>query len=66
VVELQNGEVTSQTRIIDYTGNPHTVQFLAEYLEVAEGRLELQFDVSSPVDVQVVLGVDWSQKIQEK
>jgi LCP family protein required for cell wall assembly len=66
VVEIQDGEATSQTRIIDYTGNPHTVQYLAEYLGLAEGRLEIAYDPSSPVDVQVILGVDWSQMISEK
>lgn len=66
VVEIQDGEAAGQSLIIDYTGNPHTVRFLAEYLGLADGRLEIQYDPNSPVDVRVILGVDWSQKIQEK
>jgi LCP family protein required for cell wall assembly len=66
VVELQNGDATNQSRIIDYTGNPHTAQFLAQYLGLAEDGLEIQYDPNSPVDVRVILGVDWSQKILEK
>ncbi len=66
VVEIQDGEYTNQTRIIDYTGNPHTVKFLAHYLGLADGQLEIQYDPTSPVDVRVILGVDWSQKVQEK
>lgn len=66
VVETLDGEYTNQTMIIDYTGNPHTVQFLADFLGVADGRFELQFDPTNPVDVRVILGVDWSQLIGER
>ncbi|MBU1661764.1 MAG: LCP family protein [Chloroflexi bacterium] len=60
VVETSNGEFTNHTRIVDYTGNPHTVQYLTELFGVLPGYYELQFDPNSSVDVIVTLGVDWS------
>jgi hypothetical protein len=60
VIEISNGEFTNLTRILDYTGNPHTVQYLTELFGVLPGYYELQYDPSSPVDVVVTLGADWS------
>jgi len=62
VVEASNGEFNQQTRILDYTGNPHTVQYLTELFGVLPGYYELQYDPNSAVDVIVTLGVDWSTK----
>lgn len=62
VIEISNGEFTNLTRILDYTGNPHTVQYLTEFFGVLPGYYELQYDPNSPVDVVVTLGVDWSAK----
>jgi LCP family protein required for cell wall assembly len=60
VVEIANGEYTEHIKIIDYTGNPHTVRYLEELLGVLPGYYELQYDPGSPVDLVVILGVDWS------
>jgi LCP family protein required for cell wall assembly len=62
VVEVSNGEFTQQTRIVDYTGNPHTAQYLTEIFGVLPGFYEIQYDPDSPVDIVITLGVDWSQK----
>jgi len=35
-VEITNGEFTEQTQILDYTGNPHTVQYLVEIFMMVE------------------------------
>ncbi|HLF87558.1 MAG TPA: LCP family protein [Anaerolineales bacterium] len=48
------------TTIIDYTGNPYTVQLLAETLGVQKNRVLLQYTPNSPVDVEVTLGSDWA------
>jgi LCP family protein required for cell wall assembly len=47
------------TSIIDYTGNPYTVQLLAETLGVQVNQVKLRYDPNSPVDVEVNLGADW-------
>jgi len=62
VVETANGEFSQQTRIIDYTGNPHTAQYLTELFGVLPVFYEIQYDPNSPVDIVVTLGVDWSAK----
>jgi LCP family protein required for cell wall assembly len=60
IVEVSNGELTNNTRIVDYTGNPHTVKYLSEIFGLLPGNYELNYDPISPVDVVVFLGVDWS------
>lgn len=52
-------EAVTFTTIIDYTGNPYTVQMLAQTLGVQENRVILQYNPNSSVDVEVVLGSDW-------
>lgn len=58
VVEISNGEISDHTRIIDYTGNPHTVRYLVEVFGVLPGNYELQYDPNSPVDIVVTIGID--------
>jgi hypothetical protein len=58
VVETANGEFAYQTRIVDYTGNPHTVQYLTALFEVLPGFYEIQYDPNSQVDIVITLGVD--------
>jgi hypothetical protein len=60
VVEVGNGEFTHPARIVDYTGNPHTAQYLAETFGVLPGYYEIQYDPNSPVDIVITLGADWS------
>jgi LCP family protein required for cell wall assembly len=62
IVEISNGEYTAQTRIIDYTGNPHTIQYFSELFDLQTGYYSLEYDPESPVDVVVTLGLDWSEK----
>jgi hypothetical protein len=65
VVEVASGETRNQTRIIDYTGSPHTANFLAAFFGLEPGNYEIQYEPDSPVDLTVILGVDWSTKIDE-
>jgi LCP family protein required for cell wall assembly len=65
IVEASNSDTRNQTRIIDYTGNPHTVNYLAELFKLSPGHYEIQYDPNSPVDVVVTLGIDWSTKIDQ-
>ena len=60
VVEISNGELTNNTKVVDYTGNPHTVNFLSELFNLLPGYYELKYDPTSQVDLVVFLGTDWS------
>jgi LCP family protein required for cell wall assembly len=60
VVEISNGQFTDHTMILDYTGNPHTVQYLTELFGVSPGSYTLEYDPASSVDIVVTLGADWS------
>lgn len=60
VVEISNSQFTEHTMILDYTGNPHTVQYLTDLLEVSPGYYMLEYDPNSSVDIVVTLGADWS------
>jgi len=48
------------TQIIDYTGNPYTVQLLVEKLKIQPHLIYLRYDPNSTVDVVVNLGDDWA------
>lgn len=60
VIEIANGELTPNTIIIDYTGNPHTIRYLSDLFGVVPGNNQLDYDLNSPIDVQVIVGVDWA------
>jgi LCP family protein required for cell wall assembly len=58
---LEAGESSARTRIIDYTGNPHMVAFLAELMGVDSGQIEFSEDQNAGMDVVVILGDDWAR-----
>lgn len=47
------------TTIIDYTGNPYTVQLLAETFGVQANQVKLKYNPNSAVDVEISLGSNW-------
>jgi polyisoprenyl-teichoic acid--peptidoglycan teichoic acid transferase len=60
VVDTQNSEYTTYTKIIDYTGNPYTDKYLVDLMNITPYSISLQYDPNSPVDVLVILGDDWA------
>jgi len=52
-------ELQAETRLIDYTGNPYTLQFLVSIFEVDPSHIFHSFDPESQVDVAIILGQDW-------
>jgi hypothetical protein len=61
LVESGNAEALySQTTLIDYTGNPHTVQYLVDLLAISPENVYHRYDVSSSADIVVLLGEDWA------
>ena len=48
-----------QTTIIDYTGNPFTLQFLIEMFGLTAFNIRHEYNPTSPVDIEIKLGSDW-------
>jgi hypothetical protein len=47
------------TSIYDYTGNPYTVQYFVELMNISEYRIFFKYNPESDVDVTIILGDDW-------
>jgi hypothetical protein len=60
VVEETNAELTSTSMLIDYTGKPYTLNFLAKMMNIPTTRIYSRFDPNAQFDVAVVLGEDWA------
>jgi LCP family protein required for cell wall assembly len=50
------------TAIYDYTGNPYTVQYFVELMNISEYRIFFKYNPESEVDVTIILGDDWAAK----
>jgi LCP family protein required for cell wall assembly len=64
-LEITNADqLHVQTTIVDYTGKPHTTQYLAKLLSAIPGNVYHRYDPASPYDIIVVLGEDWAANNQ--
>ncbi len=62
VVEVGNADqFADSTMLVDYTGKPYTLSFLANALGVPEQNILHRYDPESTIDVQVILGRDWAE-----
>lgn len=60
ILEVVPAQVSlSQTVLVDHTGSPYTLAFLAQLMGVQNARIVHEFDPNSSVDVEVRLGADW-------
>ena len=48
------------TTLIDYTGNPHTVEMIVELLSISPEYVFHRYDVSNQADIVVIAGEDWA------
>jgi LCP family protein required for cell wall assembly len=48
------------TTIIDYTGNPHTVEMIVELMSISPEYVYHRYDVSNQADIVVIAGEDWA------
>ena len=60
VISTGNGEYTTYTRVIDYTGSPYTVRYLVDLMGITRYSIFFEYDPNSTVDVVVILGDDWA------
>lgn len=51
------------TTIIDHTGNPYALRYLVDLLGISPFRIIFDFNLNSPVDVEVFLGSDWANRM---
>jgi LCP family protein required for cell wall assembly len=47
------------TTIYDHTGNPYTLKYLVELMNISEFRIHQDYNLESESDVTVILGDDW-------
>ena len=61
VTEIANADRMDYptTRIIDYTGNPYTTQYLVDLLNLTQSQVLFQTLPDGEVDVALVIGYDW-------
>lgn len=61
VVEISNADRMDypQTRVIDYTGNPYTTQYLLELMDLTQSQILFQTLPDSQIDLALIVGYDW-------
>lgn len=61
VAEIANADRLDYptTRIIDYTGNPYTVQYLVDLMDLTQSQVLFQTLPGNEVDVALIIGYDW-------
>lgn len=60
VISTGDGEQVTYTRVIDYTGNPYTLRYLVDLMEITAYDIISEYDPDSQVDVVVLLGNNWA------
>ena len=53
------GQRYGRTVLVDHTGSPYTVKYLAELLGVPSENIAFRYDPASAVDVEIYFGDDW-------
>ncbi len=49
------------TRIVDYTGNPYSAQYLVELMSLTQSQVLFQTVPGNEIDLALVVGYDWQQ-----
>jgi len=63
IAEIENADgIYAETVIIDYSGNPITVNQLMALLEVPPRNVYNRFDANITVDILVILGEEWANR----
>jgi polyisoprenyl-teichoic acid--peptidoglycan teichoic acid transferase len=53
-------EFYASTTLIDYTGNPYTLNYLVDLMDINANRIYHRYDPTSETDVVLILGNDWA------
>ncbi len=57
---LGNTEAVAYTWVIDHTGNPYTVQYLMNLMNVSPNNFRVRYDPNAQADIEIWLGSDWA------
>lgn len=57
-------DAVTGTTIYDYTGNPYTLQYLVELMGITPSHIFSAYDPSSQVDVEIIIGPEWTVPTQ--
>jgi LCP family protein required for cell wall assembly len=60
VTEIGTEDIIPNTKIIDYTGNPYTVKYVVDLMNIQPQKIFNRYDPNSSVDIAIVVGGDWS------
>ncbi len=53
--------LVSATTLIDHSGRPYTTRYLVDQLGLENIRVVMEYDPANPVDLEIILGVDWAR-----
>jgi LCP family protein required for cell wall assembly len=51
--------IYSSTIIVDHTGNPFTMAYLTEWMNITGARIVHELDLNAQYDMELILGNDW-------
>jgi LCP family protein required for cell wall assembly len=57
-------QMYGQMSLIDYTGKPYTLAYLAKTMNISTSHIFSRYDPNSPADVAVVIGTDWQNNVE--
>jgi LCP family protein required for cell wall assembly len=65
VTEIANADRMDYptTRIIDYTGNPYTTQYLVDLMDLTQSQILFQTLPDNEIDLALVVGYDWFELV---
>jgi LCP family protein required for cell wall assembly len=63
IQEANADQMYGQMTLIDYTGKPYTLAYLAKIMNIGTDHIFSRYDPNSPADVAVVVGQNWQDSI---
>ncbi len=52
-------QLYSQMTLVDYSGKPYTMKFLAEMMQIRSDHIFSRYDPNAPGDVAIIIGDNW-------
>ena len=60
IVESRSASSTyASSVVVDHTGNPFTLAFLSEWMDISPARIVHEFDPNAAYDIELIIGNDW-------